>query len=384
MRQVIILVLDGVGVGAAPDAHKFGDEGSNTLGHILERMPELQLPHLRQLGLTALVGETGHRPLGAYGKMEELSAAKDTTTGHWELMGLVTEKPWPVYPQGFPPEIIDEFTERIGRGILGNKVASGTEILVELGAEHLRTGYPIVYTSVDSVFQIAAHEEVIPVEELYQICLTAREILQGEHGVARVIARPFLGKDGSWTRTARRKDFSLPPPQPTLLDVAQEAGVPTTAIGKIDDIFAHRGIGRSIHVLEHRECIDATLEAMSAKEGIVLTNLVEFDMLYGHRNDVEGFGRALEALDGRIPELLKATGEEQLLVFTADHGCDPTYPTTDHTREYVPLLCWNPRIQPVDLGIRRGFWDLAATVSQLLGLPAVGEGISFGNEMGLD
>ena len=380
INQAVVVVLDGFGVGEAADAREFGDEGSNTLRSLLRARPNLAIPNLVSLGLGQLIQPSpleAATPRGAYGRMQEASRGKDTTTGHWELMGVISREPFPVYPEGFPEEVVGPFQRRIGREVLGNKAASGTAIIEELGEEHLRTKKPIVYTSADSVFQIAAHEEVIPVDELYEICRIAREILQGPHGVARVIARPFIGRLGSFKRTDRRRDFSLPPPRPTLLEIAQEAGLEVVGVGKIDDIFAHRGLDRSIHVLDHRECIDGVLESMAQGAGLIMANLIEFDMLYGHRNDVDGYADALEKLDGWIPELMEALGEDALLVFTGDHGCDPNFPGTDHTREHVPLLCYSPRIRPVDLGLRSSFADLAATLAELLRIPSPGDGTSF-------
>ena len=380
INQAVIVVLDGFGVGEAADAREFGDEGSNTLRSLLRARPNLAIPNLVSLGLGQLIQPSpleAATPRGAYGRMQEASRGKDTTTGHWELMGVISKEPFPVYPDGFPAEVLGPFQERIGRGVLGNKAASGTVIIEELGEEHLRTKKPIVYTSADSVFQIAAHEEVIPVDELYDMCRIARDILQGPHGVARVIARPFIGRPGSFKRTDRRRDFSLPPPSPTLLDIAQEAGLEVVGVGKIDDIFAHRGLHRSIHVLDHRACIDGVLESMAGGAGLILANLVEFDMLYGHRNDVDGYADALEELDSWIPELIEALREDALLVFTADHGCDPSFPGSDHTRENVPLLCYSPGIRPVDLGLRSSFADLAATLADLLQIPPPGDGPSF-------
>ncbi|MDK2793736.1 MAG: phosphopentomutase [Caldanaerobacter sp.] len=342
LQRVILIVLDSVGVGELPDAYKFGDEGTNTLGHVVEKTG-IKLPTMEKLGLGNIIPLKTVAPnpnaIGAYGKMAEKSAGKDTTTGHWEIAGLIVEKPFPTYPEGFPKEIIEEFEKRIGRKVLGNKPASGTEIIKELGEEHIKTGYPTVYTSADSVFQIAAHEEVIPLEELYRMCEIAREILKGDHAVGRVIARPFIGSPGNFVRTANRKDFSLKPFGPTVLDMLKEAGYQVYAVGKIEDIFAGQGITDSIHTGNNDEGITATIEAMDAvKKGIIFTNLVDFDMVYGHRNDVNGYAKALKHFDERLPEIMLRLKEEDLLIITADHGCDPTTPGTDHTREYVPLL----------------------------------------------
>ncbi|MGB9858502.1 MAG: phosphopentomutase [Moorellaceae bacterium] len=381
VKRVIIIVLDSVGVGALPDAHKFGDEGSNTLGHIAATVT-LKLPNLARFGLGNIIPLRGidpaKDPWAAYGKMASQAPGKDTTTGHWELAGLILERPFPLYPHGFPPEIIEAFEKAIGRKVLGNKPASGTAIIEELGEEHLRTGYPIVYTSADSVFQIAAHEEVIPVEELYSYCRIAREILRGDHAVGRVIARPFAGEPGHFVRTDRRQDFSLEPPKPTLLDVLSGAGLQVMAVGKIKDIFAGRGITRWIHTHDNMDGIDQTCKFLrEGGRGLIFTNLVDFDMLYGHRNDVVGYAAALEAFDRRLPDLMEDLDEKDVLVITADHGCDPTTPSTDHSREYVPLLVFGKSIRAVNIGVRSTFADLAATVADLLGVPYQLAGTSF-------
>ncbi|RPF49421.1 phosphopentomutase [Thermodesulfitimonas autotrophica] len=370
IRKVTIVVLDGTGIGALPDAGRYGDEGSNTLGNLSEAVGGLKVPHLQQLGLGNIGPIKGvppaAKPVAAWGKMAERSPGKDTTTGHWEIAGVILDRPFPVYPNGFPPEIITAFEERIGRRVLGNKPASGTAIIEELGAEHMRTGYPIVYTSADSVFQIAAHEEVIPVAELYRMCEIARSILTGEHAVARVIARPFVGQPGNFRRTERRHDFSLPPPRPTLLEALTARGYTVAGIGKVSDIFAGRGITQSIPVKNNTENIRRTIEAVREMvPGIVFTNLVDFDTLYGHRNDPVGFARALEEFDAALPELMAAVAPDGVLFITADHGCDPTTPSTDHSREYVPLLVWGPRLREgVALGVRVTFADVAATIAE--------------------
>ncbi|MBE3581658.1 MAG: phosphopentomutase [Thermoanaerobacteraceae bacterium] len=380
-KRVVLIVLDSVGVGALPDADQYGDEGSNTLGHIAESVP-LRLPNLARMGIGNIIPLRGieavDRPLAAYGKMGARAPGKDTTTGHWELAGLILERPFPVYPEGFPEEVIRAFEEAIGRKVLGNKPASGTAIIEELGEEHMRTGYPIVYTSADSVFQIAAHEEVIPVEELYRYCRLARELLKGEHSVGRVIARPFVGEPGHFIRTDRRQDFSLEPPGPTLLDILSENGLPVLAVGKIKDIFAGRGITRWIHTHDNMDGIDKTCKFLrESSHGLIFTNLVDFDMLYGHRNDVEGYAAALEAVDRRLPEVMEGLDGKDVLVITADHGCDPTTPSTDHSREYVPLLIYGRRIRPVNVGLRFTLADLAATVADLLGVNYTLAGESF-------
>ncbi|MBC7224248.1 MAG: phosphopentomutase [Anaerolineae bacterium] len=386
-RRAILIVLDSVGVGNAPDAAAYGDEGSNTLANTARAVGGLHLPNLGRMGLGNLTEVLGvppePQPLGAFGRMQEASAGKDTTTGHWEIAGIISTRPLPTYPHGFPPEIIQEFERRIGRKVLGNYPASGTVIIEELGPEHLRTGRPIVYTSADSVFQIAAHEEVIPVEELYRMCQIARELLTGEHAVGRVIARPFVGEPGRFVRTDRRKDFSLEPPAPTLLDHLQEAGQPVWAVGKIYDIFAGRGITESVHIHDNMDGVDQTLAFMRrVDQGCIFTNLVDFDMLYGHRNNPRGYADALEAVDRRVPEVWDALREEDILFFTADHGNDPTTPSTDHSREMVPLLVVGPKVRPsVDLGIRPTFADLGQTVAEYLGAKPLQAGTSFLKEM---
>ncbi|WP_172613723.1 MULTISPECIES: phosphopentomutase [unclassified Neomoorella] len=381
MDRVIIIVLDSVGVGELPDAGKFGDEGSNTLGNIAATV-DLHLPNMARLGLGNIIPLKGIAPVAApaaaYGKMASRTAGKDTTSGHWELAGLILERPFPLYPHGFPPEIIEPFEKAIGRKVLGNKPASGTVIIEELGVEHMRTGYPIVYTSADSVFQIAAHEDVIPVQELYRYCKIARQLLTGEHAVGRVIARPFVGEPGHFIRTDRRQDFSLEPPRPTLLDAVISAGLQVMAVGKIKDIFAGRGISRWIHTHDNMDGVDQTCNFMrEGGRGLIFTNLVDFDMRYGHRNDVAGYAAALEAFDRRLPELLEALNENDVLVLTADHGCDPTTPSTDHSREYVPLLVCGRQIRPVNIGVRPTFADLGATVADLLDVPYNLAGESF-------
>lgn len=373
VKKVIIVVLDGVGVGALPDAASYGDEGSDTLGHLAEAAGGLDLPNLQRLGLGNIIPIKGVAPVAAppaaWGKMAERSPGKDTTTGHWELAGVVLDRPFPVYPQGFPPEIIQAFEKQIGRQVLGNKPASGTAIIKELGAEHVRSARPIVYTSADSVFQIAAHEEVIPVNELYRMCRIARDILTGEHAVARVIARPFSGEPGSFRRTERRHDFSLPPPRPTILEALTDKGYTVVGVGKIQDIFAGRGISRNIPAGNNTENMRRTITALrDMAPGLLFTNLVDFDTLYGHRNDPAGFAGALKEFDDALPEMLAAIPEDGALFITADHGCDPTTRSTDHSREYVPLLVWAPRLAGgVSLGVRSTFADVGATIAALIG-----------------
>ena len=384
MKRAIIIVLDSVGIGALPDAEEYGDQGADTLGNICRAMGGLTLPHLEKMGLGNIASLEGippsPSPTAAYGKLREKSRGKDTTVGHWEIAGLVKEKSFPVYPEGFPRELIEEFEEQIGRKTLGNRAASGTEIIKELGQEHIRTGYPIVYTSADSVFQIAAHEEVIPVEELNRMCRQARRLLRGEHAVARVIARPFTGKPGNFTRTAHRHDFSLPPPEDTLLDVLINHGKKNYGVGKIFDIFAGKGISETVSIEDNMDGVDKTLKVME-KEGfsLIFTNLVDFDMKYGHRRNVSAYARALQEFDERVPEILRKLKREDLLFITADHGCDPTFSAhTDHTREYIPLLVTGAIIQGgVNLGIRDSFADIAQTIAEYLEIPKLQYGTSF-------
>jgi phosphopentomutase len=381
--RVTLIVLDSVGIGELPDAERYGDVGSDTLANTARAVGGLRLPNLQRLGLGNIHPILGippeATPQGAYGRMAELSAGKDTTIGHWEIAGVVSPKPLPTYPHGFPPDVIADYERRIGHKTLGNYPASGTVIIDELGPEHMRTGYPIVYTSADSVFQVAAHEEVIPIEELYRICRIAREMFTNEHNVGRVIARPFVGRPGAFQRTDRRRDFSAPPPQHTLLDHVVQAGQMVWAVGKIEDIFAGQGISHAVHTHDNADGVDKTLEALrQAGHGLIFTNLVDFDMLYGHRNNAPGYAAALQAVDARVPELLGALRGDDVLVFTADHGCDPTTPSTDHSREYVPLLVYGQPVQPgVNLGTRASFADLGATITEWLGLEPLPAGTSF-------
>jgi len=380
--RVILIVLDGVGVGELPDAGAYGDQGSDTLGNIARQIP-LRLPTLRRLGLARVAPAVGtpqpDPPSGAFGRMAERSAGKDSVTGHWELMGLVLDHPFPVFPHGFPAPVISEFERRIGRGTLGNKGASGTAIIMELGPEHLRTGYPIVYTSADSVFQIAAHEDVIPVPELYRFCEIAYELVARGMGVGRVIARPFTGAEGQFIRTASRKDFALTPFAPTLLDRLTEAGLPVVAIGKIEDLFAGRGITTAIHTVSDDDGMDRIENAMqSTRRGLIFANLVDFDSVHGHRNDTPGYAANLERFDVRLSTLLQRIGPRDLLVITADHGNDPTTPSTDHSREHVPLFVVSPAVRPgVDLGLRSTFADLGQTLADLFRVAPLGHGVSF-------
>ncbi len=385
--RVILIILDSVGVGALPDAARFGDEGSDTLGNIARELGGLCLPNLQKLGLGNIHDILGvppeSSPLAAFGRMAELSAAKDTTIGHWEIAGVVSPVPFPTYPDGFPRDLIAEYERRIGRKTLGNYPASGTVIIAELGEEHMRTGRPMIYTSADSVFQVAAHEDIIPVDELYRICQIARDMLTGEHNVGRVIARPFIGSPGDFQRTDRRRDFATPPPDPTLLDYLYAAGQTVWAVGKIEDIFAGQGISRAVHTHDNEDGLNQTLAAMhESSTGLIFTNLVDFDMRFGHRNNVKGYAAALESVDHRVPELLHALSRKDVLIFTADHGCDPTTPSTDHSREYVPLLVFGTQVQGgVNLGTRSTFADLGATIADWLDVGPLHSGSSFAQEL---
>jgi phosphopentomutase len=376
MRQYerfIILVLDSVGIGEMPDASRWGDAGSDTLGHLLAGERPF-LPNLQKLGLGNIRPFANlpaiPRPRGAFGKAAILSNGKDTTVGHWEIAGLVTPIPFPTYPAGFPERILGPFCRAIGRGILGNRPASGTEIIKELGEEHLRTGKPIIYTSADSVFQVAAHEEVIPLEELYRICEIARHLLDGPDRVDRVIARPFLGKPGSFHRTGNRKDFAIPPPASTLLDILKNQGLAVVGVGKVAAIFDNRGITESLPAHGNGECVDQTIAALGMiREGLIFTNLGDFDTLYGHRNDAAGYARELAAFDRRLPEIQDHMRQADCLIITADHGCDPTTPGTDHTREYAPLLVCGAGVRGgVELGTRESLADVGQTVAENFGL----------------
>jgi len=368
--RAILIVLDSCGIGSMPDAAEFGDdEPADTLGHI-DRQRPLCVPNLARLGLGNIKPfphlRAAERPAGAYGMAALASPGKDTTTGHWEMAGIILDRPFPIYPNGFPADVIEPFEQAIGRKVLGNVAASGTEIIKELGAEHVRTGRPIVYTSADSVFQIAAHEDVIPLAELYRICQIARRLLDGRHRVGRVIARPFTGSEGRFTRTRNRHDYAVPPPAGTLLDRLQQRGVFTCGVGKIYDIFCGRGLDRHLPIANNADGMEKTLEAMAGHpSGLIFTNLVDFDMLYGHRNDVEGYARAIEEFDAYLERLLAALRPGDLLLLTADHGCDPTTRSTDHTREYAPVLAAGPRVRPgVPLGLRRSLADLGQTVAE--------------------
>ena len=387
-ERVVLIVLDSAGIGELPDAARYGDEGSNTLGNVARAVP-LALPSLEHLGLGRVVslGRPGSasalEPLGAFGRMAEASPGKDSVTGHWELMGLVLDRPFPVFPDGFPRDLMDEFERRIGRRTLGNKAASGTAIIDELGPEHVRTGLPIVYTSADSVFQIAVHEDVIPVDELYEICEIAFELAVRGRGIGRVIARPFVGEPGSFTRTAKRRDYALKPFAPTLLDRLTGSGHPVLAIGKVQDLFAGCGITDAVHTTSDDHAMDEVEAALdSVPRGLVFANLVDFDTVYGHRNDVEGYARNLERFDARLSRLLPKLGPRDLLVITADHGNDPTTPSTDHSREHVPVFAVGTAVRPgVDLGLRPTFADLGQTLAELFDVGPLKNGTSFLGEM---
>ncbi len=373
MKRVFLIVLDSVGAGALPDAALYGDEGANTLGHTIAAARPL-LPNMASMGLGAIPGTGYPRPArekGAAGRAMEKSAGKDTTTGHWEISGIRLQKAFPTFPDGFPPAVIAAFEAAIGRKSLGNYASSGTVILDELGEEHLRTGYPIVYTSADSVFQIAANEAIVPVDLLYQWCEAARKVLVGDYAVGRVIARPFVGeKAGAFTRTGHRKDFSVEPSGRTILDALSEKGFFTMGIGKIEDIFAERGLTESIHAAGNPACMDVWLDTTKRDfNGLVFINLVDTDMVYGHRRDVKGYAAALEAFDMRLGEAMAQARAGDLILITADHGCDPTFRGTDHTREYIPILAWTPEMTGfTDLGTRQTYADIAATIAELFGL----------------
>jgi phosphopentomutase len=369
MKRITIIVLDSVGIGETPDSEDYGDVGSDTLGSIYKNIKHFSLPNMEKLGLRSIKGTSIFLPeikVGAsYGKMREVSKGKDTITGHWEMAGIILKTAFPTYPNGFPIDTIREFEEKIGRKTIGNIVASGTEIIKELGMEHQKTGFPIIYTSADSVFQIAAHEDVINIEKQYEICRMAREILVGEHLVGRVIARPFIGEKGLYERTSRRHDFSVNPISKTILDYLVEENFKVKGVGKIVDIFNNQGVTDFIHSDDNNDGIDKTIKYMNEKfDGLIFANLVDFDMKYGHRNNIEGYGKTLIEFDNRLPEILSILSEDELLIITADHGCDPSTESTDHSREYVPLIVYkkNGKINK-DLGIRNTFADIAATIS---------------------
>jgi phosphopentomutase len=379
--RVILIVMDSVGAGELPDADAYGDRGSDTLGNISRRV-RLHLPVMNSLGLSRVAAIEGMTPVparGAFGRMAEASPGKDSVTGHWEISGLVLDRPFPLFPHGFPPDIMGEFERRIGRATLGNKAASGTAIIDELGPEHLRTGFPIVYTSADSVFQIAAHEEVIPIPQLYEFCEMAFELVGVGRGVGRVIARPFVGQPGAFQRTSNRKDFALTPFEPTLLDALTGAGITVFAVGKIEDLFAGRGITAAVHTTSDSHGMDEIARAMTnTPRGLIFANLVDFDTVYGHRNDPEGYAANLERFDARLGALLPTLRPDDLLIVTADHGNDPTTPSTDHSREHVPLFVCGSAVRPgVDLGVRSTFADLGQTLAELFGVGPLKHGTSF-------
>lgn len=383
-KRVIWIILDSVGIGALPDAERFGDVGADTLGHVNEYRGRLNVPNLEKLGLFSIEGTALYdntvEPIGAYGKSAELSNGKDTTTGHWEMVGIETKKAFPTYPYGFPDEVMQEFLEKTGlNGYLGNCVASGTTIINELGDEHVRTGYPIIYTSADSVFQIAASEDVIPINRLYEICETARGLLRGEHEVARVIARPFVKDGDKYVRTSNRHDYSIKPTTKNLLSYMDNAGYRVTGVGKIHDIFCGVGIGDSVHTKSNIDGMEKTLDFMDTQhDGLIFTNLVEFDSTWGHRRDVEGYAGGLEAFDQELAKVLAKMREDDLLIINADHGCDPTFKGTDHTREYIPVIMYHKKMtKPVNLGIIKTFADIGATLADNFGVEQLEIGCSL-------
>lgn len=386
-KRITVIVLDGVGIGEAPDAADYGDVGSNSIGNVAKVLNGIDLPHMGAIGLGNITDIKGvppvDKPAGGFGKMQPKSAGKDTTQGHWEMMGIYLPNPSPTYPNGFPEEIMQEFETKIGRKTLANRPASGTEIIKELGEEHIRTGKPIVYTSADSVFQVAAHEDVIPVPELYEICQIARDILQGDHAVGRVIARPFVGDTPeNFTRTKNRKDFSREPETDTVLDKLYKAGYDVWSVGKIDDIFAHRGITRKNHTLGNQQSTEITINLLKEPfNGLLFVNLIEFDMIFGHRNDPQGYYQALKNFDDAIPEIQACLSEDDLVLVSADHGVDPTTESTDHSREYVPLLAFGPAVKGVNLGTRETFADLGATICENFQLAPPLIGKSFLNDL---
>jgi phosphopentomutase len=390
IKRVVLIVLDSVGIGELPDAQLYGDVGSDTIGNISKKLGDrgLSLPNLEKLGLGNIDnGAHGikayNESIGCYGKAMEKSAGKDTTTGHWEIAGVILENAFPTYPNGFPKELLSKFENKIGTGTIGNTVASGTAIIEELGDEHVKTGYPIIYTSADSVFQIAAHEEIIPLEKLYEMCRTAREMLVGEHAVGRVIARPFIGESGNYKRTSNRRDFSLKPMGETILNHIKDSGMDVCAVGKIEDIYAGEGITDAVHIKNNMDGVDCTIKYMKQQNsGLVFTNLVDFDMLFGHRNDVNGYANALVEFDNRLPEIMENLRDDDVLIITADHGCDPTTPSTDHSREHIPVLCYGKELkQNINLGVRTSFSDIGKTILELLDIDKTLNGTSFAKEI---
>lgn len=385
IKRVTIFVMDSIGIGELPDSEEFGDKGCNTLGHIAEQAKNFNIPNLIELGIGNIEGvnaiKGSENVKGAYGRSMELSDGKDTTTGHWEMAGLHIDEPFKTFPNGFPDHIIKEFEEKTGRKVICNKPASGTVILEELGEAHVKSGDLIVYTSADSVFQIAAHEDVVPIEEQYRNCEIAREILMGPYAVARVIARPFIGEVGKFERTSNRRDYSLSPFNKTVLDIAKESGLEVRAVGKIVDIFNGQGITKDVHTKDNMDGVDWTIKWLKEDfEGILFTNLVDFDAKFGHRRNVQGYGDAIVEMDKRIPEILDAMKDDDIIIFTADHGNDPAYKGTDHTREYIPILVYGKSIKDgVNIGTRKTFADIAATVSDILNIEKTPHGESFKN-----
>ena len=387
MSRVIWMVIDSVGIGALPDSEKFGDVNVNTLGNIVKAYKDIQLPNMIKLGLSNIDGidslDSIDNPIGSFGRASEVSKGKDTTTGHWEMTGVLVETPFKTYENGFPKEIIDEFERKTNRKVIGNKPASGTAILDELGEQQMKTGEVIVYTSADSVFQIAAHEEIIPLEELYKMCEIAREIMMGENAVARIIARPFVGKPGAFERTSNRRDYSLSPFEDTVLDTIKKSNLDVIGVGKIEDIFNKQGITEAIHTKDNMDGVDQTINYMKKEnKGLIFNNLVDFDSKYGHRRDVEGYKKALEEFDARIPEIIDNMKDDDILIINADHGNDPTYKGTDHTREYIPVLVYGKNINKgYNLGTRKSFADIGATVADILNVDLPKHGESFKSEI---
>ena len=385
-RRVFLIVLDSYGIGELPDAAEFGDEGSNTLRSIT-KSKEYDTPLMKKMGLFNIDGvdyvEGVKQPMGSYGRFAEVSRGKDTTIGHWEIAGIISERPLPTYPEGFPQELLEEYSRLTGRGVLCNRPYSGTEVIKEFGEEHMKTGDLIVYTSADSVFQVAAHEEIVPIEELYRYCEIARELLQGEHGVGRVIARPFVGEPGNFSRTSRRHDYSLLPPKTTMLDVLKEAGYATRGVGKIYDIFAGKSISDTVRIQNNVDGMEKTIAIMDEEfKGLCFVNLVDFDMVYGHRNDIDGYAKAATVFDKQLEEFVSKMKDSDILMITADHGCDPGFRGTDHSREYVPFLVYGKEIkQGVNLGTRRTFADIAATIQDMFEVEQKTAGVSFKKEI---
>ena len=385
-RRVFLIVLDSYGIGELPDAADFGDVGSNTLRSIT-KSKEYDTPLMKEMGLFNIDGvnyvEGVEKPIAGYGRLAEVSRGKDTTIGHWEIAGIVSERPLPTYPDGFPQDLLDEFSRRTGRGVLCNKPYSGTEVIKDFGEEHLNTGKLIVYTSADSVFQIAAHEDLIPIEELYRYCEIARELLQGEHGVGRVIARPFIGEPGNFTRTPRRHDYSLMPPKTTMLDVLKDAGYATRGVGKIYDIFAGKSISDTVRIQNNVDGMEKTIAIMDEDfKGLCFVNLVDFDMVYGHRNDIDGYAKAATVFDKQLAQLIEKMRDTDIVMITADHGCDPGFKGTDHSREYVPFLVYGKDIKAgVNLGTRSSFADIAATIQDIFEVEQKTSGVSFKKEV---